>query len=347
MSQDILPSDYEAFLQSIKTRVQQAQLQAIFAVNKELILLYWHIGRGILERQKEQGWGAKVIDHLSKDLHHAFPHMKGFSPRNLKYMRAFAQAYPDLSFVQTVSAQITWSHNIALLDKVKDSGERVWYIQQAIEDGWSLSVLETQISTKLYQRKGKALTNFQATLPALQSDLARDVLKDPYVFDFITTGDDTKERHLQSALLGHIQRFLLELGAGFTFVGSNYHLVVGDEDFYLDLLFYHLHLRCFVVIELKRGDFKPEYAGKVNFYLTAVDKQRKHPSDNPTIGIILCETKNEVKVEYALSDMKKPIGVASYQFTTSLPDELKEQLPDVKQLEKSLQEVKKSIEEEN
>ncbi len=341
----MLPSDYEAFLQSIKTRVQQAQFQALVAVNKELILLYWHIGRSILDQQKEQGWGAKVIDHLAKDLHHAFPQMKGFSPRNLKYMRAFAQAYPDLSFVQTVSAQITWSHNIVLLDKVKESEERVWYTQQVIAQGWSVRVLETQVGTRLYQRQGKAITNFQSALPALRSDLANDVLKDPYIFDFITTGDDTKERHIQNALLSHIQRFLLELGAGFTFVGSNYHLIVDDEDFYLDLLFYHLHLRCFVVIELKRGSFKPEYAGKVNFYLTAVDKQVKHPSDNSTIGIILCETKSEVKVEYALSDIHKPIGVASYQFTTSLPDELRDQLPDVKQLEKSLREVKESIEE--
>src|SRR5260370_13793835 len=315
MSKDMLPSDYEAFLQSIKTRVQPAQVQALVAVNKELILLYWHIGRSILDQQKEQGWGAKVIDHLAKDLHHAFPQMKGFSPRNLKYMRAFAQAYPDLSFVQTVSAQITWSHNIVLLDKVKESETREWYTQQVIAQGWSVRVLETQVGTRLYQRQGKAITTFQSALPSLRSDLANDVLKDPYIFDFITTGDDTKERHIQNALLSHIQRFLLELGAGFTFVGSNYNLVVDDEDFYLDLLFYHLHLRCFVVIELKRGSFKPEYAGKVNFYLTAVDKQVKHPSDNSTIGIILCETKSEVKVEYALSDIQKPIGVASYQFT--------------------------------
>lgn len=201
MSKDNLPSDYGAFLQSIKMWVQQAQLQALVAVNRELILLYWHIGQAILERQKEQGWGAKVIDHLAEDLHHAFPQMKGFSSRNLKYMRAFAEAYPDISFVQTVSAQITWSHNIALLDKVKDGKERVWYMQQATEHGWSLIVLETQIKTRLYQRQGKAITNFQSTLPALQSDFAQDVLKDLYVFDFITTGDDTKERHIQCALL--------------------------------------------------------------------------------------------------------------------------------------------------
>jgi|SRR5882762_484052 len=345
MSQDILPSGYEAFLQSIKTRVQQAQFQALVAVNKELILLYWHIGQGILERQKEQGWGAKVIDHLSEDLHHAFPQMKGFSPRNLKYMRAFAAAYQDETIVQQVAAQIPWFHHCILLDKVKDDQERLWYIQKTIEHGWSRNVLSMQIDTKLYQRKGKAITNFQSTLPALQSDLAHDVLKDPYIFDFITTGDDTKERHIQNALLAHIQRFLLELGAGFTFVGSNYHLIVGDQDYYLDLLFYHIHLRCFVVIELKRGDFKPEYAGKVNFYLKAIDEQIKHKDDKPTIGIILCETKNKVTAEYALSDIQKPIGVASYQFTTSLPDELKDQLPDVKELEASLQKVKKSIEE--
>jgi predicted nuclease of restriction endonuclease-like (RecB) superfamily len=344
MSKDILPSDYGAFLQSIKTRVQQAQLQALVAVNKELILLYWHIGRAILDRQKEQGWGAKVIDHLAEDLHHAFPQMKGFSSRNLKYMRAFAEAYPDISFVQTVSAQITWSHNIALLEKVKDEKERLWYMQKTMEHGWSHSVLVHQMNTRLYQRQGKAITNFQSTLPTLQSDLAHDVLKDPYVFDFITTGEDTKERHLQSALLSHIQRFLLELGVGFTFVGSNYHVVVGDEDFYLDLLFYHLHLRCFVVIELKKGSFKPEHAGKVNFYLVAVDKQIKHPSDNPTIGLILCETKSRVTAEYALTNISSPVGVATYN-TASLPDDLKEQLPDIQQIEASLQKVKESIEE--
>ena len=332
MTNELIPSDYQTFLQSIRTHVQRAQLQALVAVNKELILLYWQIGRAILERQKERGWGAKVIDQLSEDLHAAFPEMKGFSQRNLKYMRSFAEAYPQEQFVQEVLAQITWYHHITLLEKVKDEKERLWYIQQAAEHGWSRNILVMQIETGLFQRKGKALTNFKSTLPSLQSDLARDVLKDPYVFDFITTHEEAKERNLQSALLTHIQQFMLELGIGFTFVGSNYHLVVGDEDFYIDLLFYHLQLRCFVVIELKRGEFKPEYAGKMNFYLTAVDRQIKHLSDNPTIGIILCKAKNKVMAEYALANITSPVGVATYQFTTSLPDELRDKLPEIEEL---------------
>jgi predicted nuclease of restriction endonuclease-like (RecB) superfamily len=339
MTNEMLPSDYQTFLHSIKTRVQQAQLHAVLAVNKELVLLYWHIGRSILERQKAQGWGAKVIDQLAADLHRTFPQMRGFSERNLKYMRAFAQAYPDESFVQQPAAQIPWFHHCILLDKVKDEQERRWYIQQTIEHGWSRNILEIQIETGLFQRKGKALTNFKYTLPSLQSDLAHDALKDPYVFDFLTTSEEIKERNLQSALLAHIQRFLLELGIGFTFVGSNYHVVVGEQDFYLDLLFYHIRLRCFVVIELKTTEFKPEYAGKMNFYLTAVDRQIKHETDNPTIGIILCKTKNTVMVEYALSDIRKPVGVASYQFTTSLPDALREQLPAIADLEALVKDV--------
>jgi predicted nuclease of restriction endonuclease-like (RecB) superfamily len=288
---DILPAEYQAFLHNIKTRVQQAQLKAVVAVNQELIVLYWQIGKEILERQEQEGWGTKVIDRLSADLHAAFPQMKGFSPRNLKYMRAFAKAYPDQPFVQQVAAQIPWFHHCVLLDKLPAHDERLWYLQQTMEHGWSRNILELQIETRLYQRKGKAQTNFQTILPALDSDLATDILKDPYVFDFITTTDETKERNVQSLLVANIRRFLLELGVGFTFVGSNYHLVVGGEDYYLDLLFYHIRLRCFVVIELKAGSFKPEYVGKLNFYMTAIDRQVKTPADNKTIGIILCKTK--------------------------------------------------------
>lgn len=310
MTNDKLPADYQAFLHTIKARVQQAQLHAVLAVNKELVLLYWHIGRGILERQQAQGWGAKVIDRLADDLHRAFPQMKGFSTRNLKYMRAFAEAYPQEQFVQEVLAQITWYHHITLLEKVKDARERLWYIQQASQHGWSRNILVMQIETGLFQRKGKAVTNFQTTLPALQSGLAHDALKDPYIFDFITTDEETKERNLQSALLSHIQQFLLELGVGFTFVGSNYHIVVGEQDFYIDLLFYHIRLRCFIVIDLKVTEFKPEYAGKMNFYLSAVDEQVKHPTDHPTIGMILCKGKGDkVVAEYALRDIKNQLGL--------------------------------------
>jgi predicted nuclease of restriction endonuclease-like (RecB) superfamily len=288
---DRLPADYHAFLQNIKTRVQQAQLKAVVAVNQELILLYWQIGKEILARQEQEGWGTKVTDRLSADLHAAFPQMKGFSPRNLKYMRAFAKAYPEEPFVQQVAAQIPWFHHCVLLDKIPAQDERLWYLHQTMEHGWSRNVLALQIETRLYQRKGKAQTNFQTTLPSLESDLATDILKDPYVFDFITTSDETKERNVQSHLVANIRRFLLELGVGFTFVGSNYHIAVGGEDYYIDLLFYHIRLRCFVVIELKAGSFKPEYVGKLNFYMTAIDRQVKTPEDSKTIGIILCKTK--------------------------------------------------------
>lgn len=339
MAADILSSDYQAFLRSIKTRVQQAQLRAVVAVNKELILLYWYIGKEILARQEKEGWGTQVIDRLSADLHAAFPQMKGFSIRNLKYMRSFAETYPKQQFVQEVLAQITWYQHITLLEKVKDEQERLWYIQQAIEHGWSRNVLLHQIDTQLFHRKGNAVTNFKTTLPALDSDLATDVLKDLYVFDFITTSEENKERHLQQALLANIRRFLLELGVGFTFVGSNYHIVVGNEEFYIDLLFYHIRLHCYIVIELKAGSFKPEYVGKLNFYMVAIDRQVKEPEDKKTIGIILCKTKNKVTAEYALSNIQNPMGVATYQTTEALPEDLKGKLPDIKELEARLEDV--------
>ncbi len=343
MTDRMLPSDYQTFLHTIKTRVQQAQLQAVLAVNKELIYLYWHIGKEILARQEKEGWGANVIGRLSLDLQAAFPQMKGFSPRNLGYMKAFASVYTDEAFLQQVATKIPWFHHCTLLNKVKDDQERLWYMQQTITHGWSRSILEVQIETGLFQRKGKALTNFKSTLPAIQSDLAREAFKDPYIFDFITIGEETKERHLQTALLAHIQQFLLELGVGFTFVGSNYHMVVGDQDFYLDLLFYHIRLRCFVVIELKAEEFKPEHAGKMNFYLTAIDEQIKHTTDNPTIGIILCRGKGDkVVAEYTLRDIRKPLGVASYQLTKSLPEALKDQLPAIEDLEERLKDVQET-----
>ncbi len=345
MGNELLPSDYHAFLTTIKTRIQQTQLRAVVAVNKELILLYWQIGKAILERQQEEGWGTKVIDHLSADLHASFPQMRGFSVRNLKYMRAFAQAYPEEAIVQQVVAQIPWGHHLILLDAIKDELERLWYIQQTIAHGWSRNVLVHHIDTRLFHRKGQAITNFTQALPALDSDLATNLLKDPYVFDFITTTDENKERHLQSALLANLQRFLLELGVGFTFVGSNYHLVVGNEDYYIDLLFYHIRLHCFIVIELKAGSFKPEYAGKLNFYMTAIDRQVKLPEDNKTIGIILCKTKNKVTAEYALSNIQSPMGIATYQTSEELPENLKDKLPDIKELEAQLAEVKEENQE--
>jgi predicted nuclease of restriction endonuclease-like (RecB) superfamily len=324
------PAGYPAFLAELKDRIRAAQLRAAVAVNSELVLLYWRIGRDVLRRQTDEGWGAKVIDRLGKDLQSAFPGVAGFSPRNLKYMRAFAEAWPDEAIVQQAAAQIPWFHNCVLLDKVKDAAVRLWYVQQTVANGWSRSVLALQIESGLHARQGKAVTNFATALPDPQSDLARDVLKNPYNFDFLALAADHREADVEAGLLAHIRRFLLELGSGFAFVGQQMHLEVGDRDFYLDLLFYHLRLRCFVVIDLKAGEFEPEHAGKMNFYLSAVDDQMRHPDDRPSIGIILCRGHDRVIAEYALRDLSKPVGVSTYltQIVSKLPAALRDELPD-------------------
>ncbi len=327
---------YQTFLQNLKQRITTAQVKAALAVNRELVLLYWQIGREILQRQDAQGWGAKVIEQLSKDLRSAFPNMKGFSSRNLKYMREFAENYPDEEFVQQLVAQIPWGHNVRILDKTKTPEEREFYIYKTIENGWSRNVLVLQIESKLYERQGKAVTNFELTLPKPQSDLARQLLKDPYNFDFLTLHDEAVERDLEKALLVYIRIFLLVLGVGFAFVGSQYNLKVGGQDFYIDLLFYHLKLRSFVVIDLKMGEFKPEFAGKMNFYLSAVDDLLKHEKDEPSIGLILCKSKNGVVAEYALRDVKKPIGVSEMELLEKLPENLKGNLPTIEELESEL-----------
>jgi predicted nuclease of restriction endonuclease-like (RecB) superfamily len=332
----LVPQDYEALLGGIKERVRQAQARAVQAVNSELVLLYWQIGREILRQQREQGWGSKVIERLSRDLRREFPEMKGLSPRNINYMRAFAEAYPDEPFVQQVVAQMPWGHNVRLLEQVKSAGERLWYARQAIEHGWSRDVLVHQIEAGLYQRQGQAVTNFERTLPAPQSDLAAQVLKDPYVFDFLSLGPEARERDLERALVRQLRDFLLELGRGFAFIGNQYHLEVGGEDFFLDLLFYHVRLRCYMVIELKVCEFRPEFVGKMNFYLSAVDELLRHPDDQPSIGLILCKTRNRLIVEYTLRDTRKPMGVATYQITATLPDELRSSLPSVEELEAEL-----------
>jgi predicted nuclease of restriction endonuclease-like (RecB) superfamily len=343
------PEGYDAFLRDLKERIRRAQLQAARAVNQELVLLYWQIGQDILAQQQQHGWGAKVIDRLAVDLHHAFPDVQGFSPRNLKYMRAFALAWPDQAIVQQAAAQIPWFHNCILLDKVKDPAAREWYIRKAIEHGWSRAILEVQIDSDLYRRQGKAVTNFQRTLPPPDSDLAQQVLKNPYNFDFLTLGSDVHERELQRGLLAHIRQFLLELGAGFAFVGENVHLEVGDSDFYIDLLFYHLRLRAYIVIELKMTAFQPEFAGKMNFYLSAVDDRLCHPDDKPSIGLILCKTKDQAVAEYALRDITKPVGVSGFvtQMVESLPEHLQGSLPTVAELEAELQAAKDTGEKKN
>jgi predicted nuclease of restriction endonuclease-like (RecB) superfamily len=326
---ELVPKGYEAFLGELKERIRTAQLRASLAVNRELVRLYWQTGRDILDRQKQHGWGAKVIDRLSADLRRAFPGVEGFSPRNLKYMRAFAQAWPEEPIVQQLAAQIPWFHNCVLLDKVKGRQEREWYVRKTVENGWSRNVLVHWIESGLYERQGKAQTNFERTLPEAESDLARETLKDPYKFEFLTLAEETAEKELEEGLLAHIRRFLIELGAGFAFVGQQVRLDVGGEDFYVDLLFYHLKLRCFVVVDLKATAFRPEYAGKMNFYLSAVDDLMRHPDDKPSIGIILCKSKNKVVAEYALRDLAKPVGVSSYvtKLVGSLPAAFRGSLP--------------------
>jgi len=332
-------SEYEAFLRLLLDRIRHAQTRAVLAVHRELVTLYWQIGNDIRMRQEQQGWGAKVIDRLAHDLRRAFPEMKGFSPRNLKYMRAFAEAWPDFEFVQQVAAQIPWFHNCVLLDKVQDESERAWYISQTIEHGWSRNILVHQIERRLHERQGRAITNFSRTLSPPQSALAQSLLKDPYTFDFLSLSEESHERDLERGLLRHIREFLLELGVGFAFVGSQYHLEIGGQDFFIDLLFYHLRLRCYVVIDLKVTDFQPEYAGKMNFYLSAVDDMLRHTDDQPSIGMILCKTKNTVMVEYTLRDIQKPMGVSEYQITAALPEHLRGNLPSIEEIEAQLQEI--------
>jgi len=336
LSNDLVPSGYPAFLTDLKQRIRAAQGRAGLAVNRELVLLYWRIGREILSRQENEGWGARVIDRLSRDLRASFPDMKGFSPRNLKYMRALAQAYPDEQFVQQTVAQIPWGHNLRIMDALSDRHQREWYIAKTLEQGWSRNVLALQIESRLFERQGSAPTNFGRTLPAPQSDLAQQMLKDPYSFDFLTLGDGAHERDLERGLLEHLRQFLLELGAGFAFVGSQYHLQVGDSDFFLDLLFYHVRLHCYVVIDLKMGKFTPGDAGQLNFYLSAADDLLRTEGDGPTIGLLLCKSKDETVAEYALRDVGKPMGIAEFRLDEALPETLRGSLPTIGELEAEL-----------
>jgi predicted nuclease of restriction endonuclease-like (RecB) superfamily len=358
-----LPAGYPTLLADLKTRVRNAQLRAAVSVNRELIGLYWDIGKAIVERQKKHKWGDQVIDHLARDLTSAFPQMAGFSRPNLYRMRAFylgyspgkpivAQAVRQLPATASKSlaeelkaerlapvlAAIPWGQNVILLQKLKDPLLRLWYAHQAVEHGWSRAVLTHHIESQLHQRGGKAITNFQRTLPPPQSDLAEQTLKDPYNFDFLTLRTDARERDLEQGLLDHIRKFLLELGVGFAFVGRQYHLEISGQDYYLDLLFYHLRLRCYVVIDLKMRAFEPEFAGKMNFYLSAVDDQLRHPDDKLSIGLLLCKEHDQLTVDYALRDLKKPIGVAQWQtkLVESLPKNLKSSLPTIAEIETEL-----------
>ncbi|MBI4742909.1 MAG: DUF1016 domain-containing protein [Betaproteobacteria bacterium] len=351
------PMNYADLLADIKQRIRVAQTRAMLSVNAELIRLYWELGQMLDARQRKEGWGAAVIPRLARDIRNELPEVKGFSERNIKRMLAFYREYAVVEFVPRPVAQIgitekapqavalfssdvllalPWGHHLLLIEKVKDAQTRHWYMQATLANGWSRNILQMQIETAAHTRQGKATSNFALRLPPPQSDLAQQALKDPYLFDFLTLAEPFHERELETGLIVHLEKFLLELGQGFAFVGRQYHVDVGDQDFYIDMLFYHLHLRCYIVIELKRGAFKPEYAGKMNFYCSVVDDVLKHSSDTPTIGLILCQTQNEVIAEYALRGVDKPIGVSTFELTRALPAELESSLPSIEQIEREL-----------
>lgn len=354
-----IPAAFSALLEDVKARIRIAQTRAVLSVNAELVHLYWDIGRLIDQRKQQEGWGAGVIPRLARELRNELPEVKGFSERNIKLMVQFAQEYPAAfgepatirqpavaqlpagGKGQPLVAQIPWSHNVLLMQRVKDVSARAWYMQQTLANGWTRDVLGLMIGSQAHLRQGKAVTNFDQLLPSPQSDLARQTLKDPYIFDFLTLEQPFHERELETGLVQHLEKFLLELGQGFAFVGRQFLLSVGGEDFHIDLLFYHLRLRCFVVIDLKIGAFKPEYAGKLNFYCNVVDGQLRHATDQPTIGLILCQTKDRVLAEYALRGIEKPLGVASYELTRSLPASLKSALPTVEEIEAELAAVER------
>lgn len=334
-------SNYNTFINQIKSEIKTSQDNAVLSVNKELLFLYWRIGNKLNESIKDASWGSKIIPMLSKGIKSSFPDLKGFSERNLKYMRKFAEEYSEFEFVQQVVAQLTWSHNLVLLDRIKDRDKREWYMQKCIENKWSRNALVHQIESGLYLRQEivDKTTNYDVTLLKPNSEIAVNALKDPYIFDFIAFEENMKERDIEKQLVKKITSFLLELGAGFAFIGNQYHLQVGDDDFYIDLLFYHIKLKSYVVIELKTGKFRAEYAGKLNFYLSAVDDLVKGEDDNPSIGIILCKEKNKLVAEYALKDMTKPMGVSEYKLLEKVPEGLKSSLPTIEELEKELEDI--------
>jgi predicted nuclease of restriction endonuclease-like (RecB) superfamily len=340
-------NNYHIILNSLKGKIMLARQRAAMAVNNELLTVYWEIGYIILQQQKEEGWGTKVINRLAADLKSEFPEMKGFSVRNLKYMRAFAEAYPQ--FVQQAAAHLPWGHHQLLLDKTKTSLEREFYIKKTVANGWSRNILLHQIESQLYLRQGSAITNFEHTLPKPQSDLAREILKNPYLFDFLGLTDEIEERELEKALIKHLKKFMLELGRGFAYVGNQYNLKVEGNDYFLDLLFYNYLLHCFVVFELKVGDFKPEFTGKLNFYINTINEQIRGKEDKPTIGVLLCKTPSDTVIQYSLQGIDTPIGISNYEFTKALPKQLEGEMPNVEELEHeilmALKKIAKEIQE--
>lgn len=354
-------NNYNFFLVEIKQQIKSSQIRAVKSVNQEMIMLYFGIGQSIYQKQQELGWGAKVIDKLSRDIKSEFPQLGGFSTRNMKLMVQFYREYATVKIGQPavaqseheqngqqLVAQIPWAHNIILIQKIKDRELRYWYIQKILEHGWSRNILSLMISSEVHKREGKLVSNFKDILPSYESDLVQQSFKDPYLFDFLTIEKPFRERELELNLIKHMEKFLIELGSGFAFVGRQYKLEVGDEDFYIDLLFYHLKLRCYVVVELKTGKFKPEYSGQVNFYCSAIDAKVAHKDDKPTIGLILCQEKNQIVAEYSLKNMSQPIGISEYELTEVLPKEFESSLPTIEMIENelrdSLDEKNKSVE---
>jgi predicted nuclease of restriction endonuclease-like (RecB) superfamily len=331
-----LPDGHADWLVSLKQRIQGARQRAVLAANDEQIRLYHEIGRDILDRQRRQGWGAGVIDRLSLDLRAAFPEMKGFSSRNLNYMRLFARECPDLLILQQPAAKLPWFHLVTLLTSLQDNTLRDWYAREALQRSWPRGTLALQIKNRLHLRQGAAITNFDQRRSPPEAGLASQILKDPYHFDFLGLGDEAHERDIENALIRHITRFLMELGAGFAFVGRQFRLEVAGDEFFIDLLFYHTRLKCYVVVELKAHAFKPEHAGQLNFYLATVDAQIKAADDRPTIGLLLCRNQNRLVAEYALSGIDKPIGVAEYQLVRALPEPLDTSLPSIEEIEAEL-----------
>ena len=337
-----LDQNYKHFLTNIKDRLKTAQIRAALAANSELIKFYWELGTDLIEKQKNHQWGSHFLEQFSHDMRQEFPEMQGFSKRNLEHMRRFALLYPKIEFAKQAVSQLPWGHVVRLMQMIKDGVEREWYAIQTIKNGWSRSVLEMQIEGELYGRQAessKKINNFHKQLPALQSDLANEMLKDPYNFDFLTIQGKARERAIEDALVTHIRDFLIELGQGFAFVGSQVPLAFDDQEFFIDLLFYHLHLRAFVVIELKAGKFKPEHTGQLGFYMAAVDDLMRKEGDNQTIGILLCKSKHKVVAEYALRNMNAPIGISEYTLAKALPKELKTNLPTVEEIEQELNEA--------
>lgn len=370
-----MTSDYYDWIKQLKQKFQQAQIKAAVQVNSELLKFYWELGADIVEKQEKVGWGSKFLNQLSSDLQKEFPEVRGFSLTNIKYIRQWYLFYSQDNIIgqqvvdqfkkedsftfdedtigqQAVAQfqpnstaqlfQIPWGHNIAIITKCKSVSEALYYVSNTIKHGWSRSVLNHQIESGLHNREGKAISNFSKTLPAPQSDLAIQTLKDPYVFDFFTMRADFNERELEKSLIDHITKFLLELGAGFAYIGNQVPIKVGDRDFSMDLLFYQTRLHCYVVIDLKKTDFEPEHAGKMNFYIKAVDEQYRQQSDEPTIGLLLVKNKDKVVAEYALSDIRKPIGISEYRLTTMLPEELKSSLPTIEEIEAELSKISPS-----